>query len=663
MPVVPKPSKELKWVSDNDTQKIVEPSQAKKDLGFVAGEKPAYQTFNWMFNALSEWDAWLKEMPFVWTDLSEVAIGYLAADKVNFSGYNLFLGSNAGRQEASVSLQGRTDVGYSAGYNNKAFAATNIGWAAGQVAASGTLGYGSTLVGSHAGYNMNTNNTIAMFAVGTTVYPYYSALFDADFTAQTSFWHLPITFLDNVVFDALVTFGAGVSVGGDSDNGFIFNRWHIFESGGWLNFSIDGTDFDDIRFKFGQSGYDFFGNGSFYAWDGTKAFEYWADIIVSWLPFRFNYEVAFADFVNFEDAYYMFPVSERVTTAGKLLHYAQSYGSLASVGIIWKYGISTDYVSYLMYGNTFAFYKQGTTDYAMWYNGSWLFNGSSANFTTSTFALWHSSGTEEILYVSDDRIRWYTGTGANRNFCIYITQSEWNWWGGSWIRMYDDAGGVSHMLSGSVNRRVWFHDTAMIGRAQSSASGTLDWAVFQHKNTEFPGLFGSRYAFAVAQESNGTTKLNCAYNQSLDFLVGGYTHGFIQDEALYFGFDSNSGRYPVWIGGPLAKDQMSVTYGVDWVSSTFTAPYLKAEYFITGITDGAVLQNIAFPAAYTAQDGHEILLYLNTFGGASVNVYIGLSTAPIRACSGSQIVVATPAVVKLKRKSGYWIAFKDGGAS
>lgn len=56
---VSKPTKYPEW-ADGGSAGIVEPSGAKKLLGWVV-EKPPYQFFNWLFNLLYQWIEWIDQ--------------------------------------------------------------------------------------------------------------------------------------------------------------------------------------------------------------------------------------------------------------------------------------------------------------------------------------------------------------------------------------------------------------------------------------------------------------------------------------------------------------------------------------------------------------------------------------------------------------------------
>lgn len=50
-----KPSEKLDWVTDDSPLKIIEPSDAKKLLGWTVNERPPFQFFNWQANLIDKW--------------------------------------------------------------------------------------------------------------------------------------------------------------------------------------------------------------------------------------------------------------------------------------------------------------------------------------------------------------------------------------------------------------------------------------------------------------------------------------------------------------------------------------------------------------------------------------------------------------------------------
>ena len=57
-----KPATKPAWIPDDDPAKIIAPSESKQNTGWLSGEKPVYQFFNWFFNIVSKWIAYLEEI-------------------------------------------------------------------------------------------------------------------------------------------------------------------------------------------------------------------------------------------------------------------------------------------------------------------------------------------------------------------------------------------------------------------------------------------------------------------------------------------------------------------------------------------------------------------------------------------------------------------------
>jgi len=58
-----KPTSYPEWCSDEVG--IVEPGEAKKDLGWISGEKPPFQYFNWLLNLIYKWVKFFAEEKIV----------------------------------------------------------------------------------------------------------------------------------------------------------------------------------------------------------------------------------------------------------------------------------------------------------------------------------------------------------------------------------------------------------------------------------------------------------------------------------------------------------------------------------------------------------------------------------------------------------------------
>lgn len=56
MSLFTKPTDHIDWTDGSTPTKVVEPSVGKKLLGWIAGERPAFQFMNWLFWQTDNWD-------------------------------------------------------------------------------------------------------------------------------------------------------------------------------------------------------------------------------------------------------------------------------------------------------------------------------------------------------------------------------------------------------------------------------------------------------------------------------------------------------------------------------------------------------------------------------------------------------------------------------
>ncbi len=70
-----KPTSKPNWIPSDDPEKITAPSGSKQNTGWLSGEKPPFQFFNWFWNLISKWIAYLEEI----TD----ALGTMATQNAN----------------------------------------------------------------------------------------------------------------------------------------------------------------------------------------------------------------------------------------------------------------------------------------------------------------------------------------------------------------------------------------------------------------------------------------------------------------------------------------------------------------------------------------------------------------------------------------------------
>jgi len=57
-----KPTTKPEWIPDSDPSKIEAPSASKQNTGWLSGEKPPYQFFNWFWNLVSKWVEYLEDL-------------------------------------------------------------------------------------------------------------------------------------------------------------------------------------------------------------------------------------------------------------------------------------------------------------------------------------------------------------------------------------------------------------------------------------------------------------------------------------------------------------------------------------------------------------------------------------------------------------------------
>lgn len=62
MAILPKPDRFIDWVPDGDPGKVTEPSNPKKDLGFLPDERPSPFHHNWLFFKLDQWQKYFESV-------------------------------------------------------------------------------------------------------------------------------------------------------------------------------------------------------------------------------------------------------------------------------------------------------------------------------------------------------------------------------------------------------------------------------------------------------------------------------------------------------------------------------------------------------------------------------------------------------------------------
>ena len=158
----------------------VEPTQAKKDIGWLVGEKPPRETFNWLHRSAYRWLAWCEASI---DELSEVKVpaGYLTGFQMANNPTDLanHINFNQGVASATTSLKAIDNLG--TGYSNKYL---NVAWAEGKN--QGGLGNGLTKtantyyrcfviskIDGTVDYGFDTSETAANLLTSAASYSYY----------------------------------------------------------------------------------------------------------------------------------------------------------------------------------------------------------------------------------------------------------------------------------------------------------------------------------------------------------------------------------------------------------------------------------------------------------------------------------------------------------
>ena len=158
----------------------VEPTQAKKDIGWLVGEKPARETFNWLHRSVYRWLVWC-ELSIDELVASKVPAGYLAGFQIanNPTDLNNDINFNEGVASATSTFKAIDNMG--TGYSNKYL---NVAWAEGKN--QGGLGNGLTktadtwyrcfVISKTDGtvdYGFDTSATATNLLASATTYSYY----------------------------------------------------------------------------------------------------------------------------------------------------------------------------------------------------------------------------------------------------------------------------------------------------------------------------------------------------------------------------------------------------------------------------------------------------------------------------------------------------------
>lgn len=101
---MPKPTSTPRWADVGGD--IVEPSAGKKNVGWLADERPPAQYFNWLLNTIYLWCKWIDDG--VWTAVSGAFSGAISAASAAISGA---ITAATGVFSGAVSVVGFTNTG------------------------------------------------------------------------------------------------------------------------------------------------------------------------------------------------------------------------------------------------------------------------------------------------------------------------------------------------------------------------------------------------------------------------------------------------------------------------------------------------------------------------------------------------------------------------
>ena len=177
---VAKPADLVLWVPGDEAAKMTSPSAPKRVLGWIEGEKPAFQTMNYLQNNWGKWGNYVDQMPLFVNDDTDnnfgwgvdvldgliagtdnIAMGLEAAKDYNGS-HGTFYGHKAasGREDSSAGLA--TCIGYRAGEVSSPAVSSDNGTYLGALSGLDSQGHSQTCVGAASGQDNNNDHLIAI---------------------------------------------------------------------------------------------------------------------------------------------------------------------------------------------------------------------------------------------------------------------------------------------------------------------------------------------------------------------------------------------------------------------------------------------------------------------------------------------------------------------
>src|SRR5947209_3785885 len=74
MPIA-KPPSHPDWIITFDPTRMIEPTSAKKTLGFVSGEAPTFQAFNWFYWIVDQWIKYFENVTDTIGNYYDIVVG------------------------------------------------------------------------------------------------------------------------------------------------------------------------------------------------------------------------------------------------------------------------------------------------------------------------------------------------------------------------------------------------------------------------------------------------------------------------------------------------------------------------------------------------------------------------------------------------------------
>jgi len=142
----------LDWITDDDANKFIEPSSAKRLQGWIKDEKPPFQYFNWSWRLIDRWLKWVEAQ----CDENSGAITALIAAPVVPAGTVMLF------------VQSAAPVGWTkvTTHNDKALRVVN-----GTAGSGGSLAFSTAMAASRASSSVAASGSVGNTTLTTTQMP------------------------------------------------------------------------------------------------------------------------------------------------------------------------------------------------------------------------------------------------------------------------------------------------------------------------------------------------------------------------------------------------------------------------------------------------------------------------------------------------------------